>query len=391
MPRYSHISVAVPAMDELCNIPQLVAMLEAQTVQDFSLYVCVNHPDTWWNGTPFEQRVCVADTDTISLLKSVGSLDVHIIDRCTPGNGWEGKQSGVGWARKLLFEQIKKDHKSDPNELIVSLDADTYIDEDYLEKVLHTMNADPEASALAVPYYHPLSGWDDTDRAMLRYECYMRYYLIRLLKICNPYAFSALGSAMVFPLWAYQRVGGITPLQGGEDFYLMQKFCKTGRIILNTSAVVYPQGRISHRVPFGTGPAVASGLAQQREKYPFYSPEGFAQVQSTYDLLPRLYEEDLDTPMTAFMQSQMKTDDLWGPLRKNFKTRERFVNACKERLDGLRILQFLKQFPVGDAYLLGLLDECGISHNADIDFATTPIAELNQLRDHLFHLEQSLR
>ena len=38
----------------------------------------------------------------------------------------------------------------------------------------------------------------------------------------------------------------------------------------------------------------------------------------------------------------MKADDIWQPLRHNHKTRERFVRACHERLDGLRILQYIK-------------------------------------------------
>ena len=32
----------------------------------------------------------------------------------------------------------------------------------------------------------------------------------------------------------------------------------------------------------------------------------------------------------------------WQPLRENHRTQERFVGACHQRLDGLRILQYLK-------------------------------------------------
>lgn len=358
-------------------------------MRQFSLYICVNQPDNWWQGTPLEQRICIANRNTIEILQAVRDIDLHIIDRSSPGNGWTGKKCGVGWARKEALELIVQ-HR-EPDELIVSLDADTSFGEDYLERVLDTMNAHPESNALAVPYYHPLSGWEEADRCMLRYECYMRHYLANLLEISSPYAFSALGSAMVFPLWAYRRVGGITPLQGGEDFYLMQKFAKTGTIELHTDAMVYPQGRISHRVPFGTGPAVAAGIAQQQARYPFFNAEGFRAIAHTYEVLPTLYDIEADTPMTNFLCHQLKCDDPWAPLRKNYKSRQQFVHAAHERIDGLRILQFLRQFPSGDEHLAKFLDDHGLPHGEAIDFASDPIDELDQTRQSLFQLEQQLR
>ena len=247
----------------------------------------------------------------------------------------------------MLFDSIAKE--CDDNELIVSLDADTSFSNTYLESVLCAMNKHPEHSVLSVPYYHPLSNDEYDDRAMLRYEIYMRHYIINLLESGNPYAFTALGSAMVFPLWAYKKVGGITPLQGGEDFYLMQKFAKTGRVLLSCNETVKPQGRKSQRVPFGTGPAIAKGIDSMDITYPLYPAEGFDAVRETYALFFRLYTEDIETPMSDFLRQQLKTDDIWEPMRKNFKTRELFIHACSERVDGLRILQFLKTLPLRSA------------------------------------------
>jgi hypothetical protein len=216
----------------------------------------------------------------------------------------------------------------------------------------------------------------------------MRHYLLGLLRIGNPYAFTALGSAMAFPLWAYRRVGGITPLQGGEDFYLLQKFAKTGHIVRQFAEpyrshdmVVRPQGRVSSRVPFGTGPAIAKGVAAMEDSYTFYSDEGFAAIKATYDLFPALYAGDLETPMSPFLRQQLATDDLWSPLRANFKSRDLFVHACAERVDGLRILQFLKNTP---AYRLP-------PSALPVDFLHDPIALLDHYRSHLFEQEMELR
>ena len=378
MPRYAHISVAIPLLAERDNLPLMIERLRRQTYRQFTLYCCVNNLE---GGYGYEEnQTCLA------LLHEVRDLPVVVIDRSSRGCGWTGKKKGVGWARKLLFERIMEEHADD--ELVVSLDADTDFDDNYLQAVVDTMNAHPDHNAFSVPYYHPLSNDEALDRPMLRYECYMRHYLLGLLRIGSPYAFTALGSAIVFPLWAYRRVGGITPLQGGEDFYLLQKFAKTGSIVgqfvepyRGQGMVVRPQGRISSRVPFGTGPAIAKGIAAMEESYPFYSPEGFAAVKATYDLFPALYDADIDTPMTPFLCQQLATHDLWSPLRANFKSRHLFVHACAERVDGLRILQYLKNTP---AYRL-------TPASLPVDFLHDPVYRLDEYRRWLFAEEMTLR
>ena len=378
MPRYAHISVAIPLLAELDNLPLMLERLCRQTYRQFTLYCCVNNLE---GGYGYEEnQACLA------LLHEVRDLPVVVIDRSSRGCGWTGKKKGVGWARKLLFERIMEEHAD--NELVVSLDADTDFDSDYLQAVVDTMNAHPDHNAFSVPYSPPLSHDEALDRPILRYECYMRHYLLGLLRIGSPYAFTALGSAMVFPLWAYRRVGGITPLQGGEDFYLLQKFAKTGSIVgqfvepyRGQGMVVRPQGRISSRVPFGTGPAIAKGIAAMEESYPFYSPEGFVAVKATYDLFPALYDGDVETPMTSFLCQQLATDDLWSPLRANFKSRALFVHACAERVDGLRILQYLKNTP---AYRL-------TPASLPVDFLHDPVYRLDEYRRRLFAEEMTLR
>lgn len=375
---YSHISIAVPMLAERDNLPMLLERLRQQSFHNFSLYCCVNNEE---GGMGYEEN-----QECLRLLQSVNDLHITIIDKSSPGCGWMGKKKGVGWARKLLFERILEEHND--NEIVVSLDADTDFDTNYLAAVLDTMNTYSNHSAFCVPYYHPLGGNETLDRPMLRYECYMRHYLIHLLRIANPYAFTALGSAIVFPIWAYRRVGGITPLQGGEDFYLLQKFAKTGQIINNfcppydsQNKTVRPQGRVSFRVPFGTGPAISKGVENMEDSYPFYSEQGFADIKATFDAFPQLYHADTDTPMSLFLRQQLATDDLWGPLRKNFKTEALFIHACVERVDGLRILQYLKNNP---AFRLSPTE-------MPVNFLTDPVPCLNAYRNQLFAEEMTLR
>lgn len=380
-------------MAELENLPQMLEQLNNQSFQHFSVYCCVNQEE---EESLRESEVYHENQECLSLLRRTTNLDIKIIDRSSKGCGWVGKRKGVGWARKELFAAIQND--CDKNELIVSMDADTHFSSTYLESILNRLNSHPQWNALCVPYYHPLvSSLDTINRSMLRYELYMRYYLLNLLEIDNPYAFSALGSAMAFPLWAYNRVGGITPLQGGEDFYLMQKFAKTGTFGLWLNEVVEPQGRISNRVPFGTGPAIAKGIDSMEKKYPFYPLHAFEDVRKTFATMPLLYENDIETPMSSFLREQLATEDLWGSVRKNFKNKELFIHATEERVDGLRILQYLriiqKEYETENScnQLIKYCQSRGINIDDNFDFEHTPIDSINNLRNELFNLELTLR
>lgn len=391
MPLLPHISVAIPLMDELENLPALVECLNKQTYRNFSVYVCVNQPESWWEDEA-KRQICTNNADSIAFLQSVENLPITIIDRSSRGHGWPAKRHGVGYARKELFDTILQTVPDD--EIIVSLDGDTAFGKDYLESIAGQFANNPELSAIAVPYYHPFSGNVPIDRSLLRYEIYMRHYLINMLQIGNPYAFTALGSAMAFTAGAYRRCGGITPLQGGEDFYLLQKLRKTGRLSVFNKETVFPQGRESKRVPFGTGPAVAKSVAEQDASYPFYATASFEKVRQTYNLFPALYEKDIPTPMTEFLCSQLKTDDVWQPLRKNFKTVQLFVKACTERVDGLRILQFLKsehRQGTSDRNFMEFCSANGIPLPEGFSFENTDIRQIDEIRNALFEKEMELR
>ncbi len=111
----------------------------------------------------------------------------------------------------------------------MSMDGDTFYKPGYLEAVCDSLGAHPRATALSAPFYHPLGPVEEQNRALLRYELYMRHYFLNLLRIDSPYAFLALGSTISLPVWAYRKVGGISPFKAGEDFYFLQKLGQGGK------------------------------------------------------------------------------------------------------------------------------------------------------------------
>ncbi len=336
---YATVHVAIPAMGESGWLPTVLESLIREKAGKVRFWVCVNQPDAWW--TDEENRsVCLDNRDTLLYLRSLGADNLHIIDRSSPGKGWKGKQHGVGHARKLLMDTI--DRTARDTDILLSLDADSLFDPGYIQSVRDCFQSYPNALALSNPYFHQLSGDERLDRSMLRYEIYMRYYVINMWRIGSPYSFTALGSAMAMPIHTYRSIGGITPKKSGEDFYLLQKIRKAGWICQHNSHKVYPATRYSDRVFFGTGPALIKGSRGDWTSYPIYPHDLFDQVGQSYAQFPALYTRELDTPIGEFLAGHFRERDPFAPLRANARSVDHFVRACHQKVDGLRVLQFLK-------------------------------------------------
>ncbi|MBR4911300.1 MAG: glycosyltransferase [Bacteroidales bacterium] len=397
------LRIAIPAMDELDYLPvTLDALSKQDTRLPFEVYVCVNQPDEYWNH-PERQTVCKNNQKLLEFLHDYKSLTLHILDFASPGLGWKGKKTGVGFARKVLFERILSE--CDPKDIIVSLDADTTFGPYYLQSVADRFERNPEMTALSVPYYHPLNGGDEIrDKALLRYEIYMRNYAVNLLKISSPYGFTALGSAIAMRACSLKKIGNITPYQSGEDFYLVQKFCKMGGLSLFNTECVYPAGRYSDRVPFGTGPAMKLGAEGIWDSYPIYHFSFFTSIQEAYGKLRELYENKIsvmENDFLRFLQKENQKPDIWQDIRENVSDFQHFVKAFHQKADGLRILQFvrakqqqqpdLERNALYDNFHFWMPEKCPDWLMPSQHWHQYTLEQLNTLRDLLFNEEAQMR
>lgn len=394
--------VAIPAMDELQDLPLTMQDLAAQSaISNTEIFICVNQPEEYWQ-TPEKKQICNHNMLLLQWLNDHASPNLHVLDYASPGNGWTGKKLGVGWARKVLFDHILS--LANPDDIIVSLDADTRIRPHYLQSIAENFQQHPQYPAISVPYYHPLTGQEANDRAILRYEIYMRNYAINLYKINSPYSFTAIGSAIAMKAEALRKIGGITPVKSGEDFYLLQKFRKMAPISNYNEEMVYPAARFSDRVFFGTGPALIKGSQGSWESYPIYHHTLFEPIGETYQRIPELFIQDIETSFLQFLQTQMPSkngESIWQSIRQNVKDLEHFEKAFHEKADGLRILQYLRQEHAKKT----MSDERALYENLalwtpeilselpseSLSFNRLSIEQLNHLRDILWNMEQLLR
>jgi hypothetical protein len=389
------LHIAIPLLDELENIPSLLEDISRQGNVDYKVWFCVNQPDAWWQDAE-RMAVCRRNAASMDLIREQAAFPFELIDRSSPGKGWQAKKLGVGWARKTLMDAIMAEASAE--DIIISLDGDTRFESSYFETIAARMANFPKAPALSVPYYHLLSGREAEDRAILRYELYMRTYLINLFRIESPYAFTALGSAIAMRLSALRTIGGMTPKKSGEDFYLLQKLVKYRPLLQWNTQKVYPAARFSDRVFFGTGPAMIKGAAGDWSSYPVYPMALFDAINEFYQCIPELFTRNIPTPVDAVF------DDVplvWEKLRKNNPALPQFIKAVHHKFDGLRILQFLKQHPQmqqadNDRALRELMQFYAADYSMpklprDFSLKTASVDTLNTIRDYLCSIEDSLR
>lgn len=389
------IYAALPVLNEFENIGYIIDLIKDQDYSNFELIVCVNQPDEWWD-TEEKADIISNNQKTIEFLISTNDFNITVLDKSSKGKGWKGKNHGIGEARKLLFDTIME--IADDNDIILSLDADTTFSPQYFSSIVENISKNNRCTAIAVPYYHKLVENERLNRAMLRYEIYMRNYALNLWRINSPYCFTALGSAIAVPVWSCKKIGGLSPKKSGEDFYFLQKLRKSGQLLFWNEEHVYPGNRFSDRVYFGTGPAMIKGDSGDWLSYPIYHYELFDDIAKTYELFPGLFITNCNTPLDDFLQENFKEENIWDKLRDNTKNIKTFTKACHDKVDGLRILQYLKNHEKNDnrsaeENLIDFIQQ--FCTNAEIQelnlqnlsFENSPISDLNKIRDFLFAKE----
>lgn len=395
-----HIYVAIPLLDELDNIGSILHKLYLQTNKNFSVYFCVNQPDNWWNNLD-KVSVCNRNIESIKIINDyskTSNFPITIIDKSSKGNGWTDKKNGVGWARKIIIDEINYIAKDE--DIIISLDGDTDFSKDYFQSIIDNFALNSAIDTISIPYYHPLNNDNNANRAILRYEIYMRIYLLNLFRISSPYSFTALGSAIAFKIKALRKIGGFTPKKSGEDFYFLQKMVKYKPIGIYNTESVRPAARFSDRVFFGTGPAMIKGNSGDWSSYPIYPIYLFDNIKLFYSLIPTLFHSDVDTPIDNFLNHiSIDKNQLWAKLRLNNKDIEHFTKAVHDYFDGLRILQYLKFSNINgndDSNLVEFIKlmsksvACKIEIN-NFNFESSTIHQLNEIRDYLCKIENTER
>lgn len=191
-------------------------------------------------------------------------------------------KQGVGKARKIgsdwALELIIKNRISTP--IIFSTDADALLPKNYF--LIGQQNLCDQTSALLFPFSHKKPQDPLVCQAITLYEHRLRHYVQGLKFAGSPYAFHTIGSTIAVRAQSYAQVRGFPIRAAGEDFYILNKLCKVGKIKTLNSSPILLSSRVSDRVPFGTGPALKTILQDNNTIFDivnntriFYHPQVF--------------------------------------------------------------------------------------------------------------------
>lgn len=271
-------TVVVPARDEE---PGFVAQFRQVLGDDALIILIVNHQSDSATTVVAGNRRLAASAAHIP--------GVLVVEKCLP------KDEGVGLARRIgcdiALALWAEGRVRSP--WIHSTDADVFLPADYLTS---TRLASEHASALVYPFWHVAAGDKLVDQATALYEMSLRYYVLGLRYARSPQAFHTVGSALCVRAQNYAEARGVPRRQAGEDFYLLNKLAKLGRVERAQSAPIQIRSRHSDRVPFGTGPAVRRIAERLRGDRPMtvYHPEIFARLREHLRSIgdrPRAHEQ----------------------------------------------------------------------------------------------------
>lgn len=263
------------------------------------------------------------------------------------------KWAGVGLARKFGMDEALRRFNllEKPNGIIVSLDADTLVEKNYLVEIENHFNKFPKNVGATISFQHQTKGLEEKQlKGILLYEKYLLYYKNALKFIGYPNPLFTVGSAFAVTADGYIKRGGMTRRQAGEDFYFLQTLAQLGTVGEITTTAVYPSARESDRIPFGTGPAIAKWMNDETDLTKTYDFQAFVDLKQFFDIIENLFRiekksfaelvQKLPEPVRKFIQ----TDNFWEEiedLNDNCSSTDSFKTRFFHKFNALKILKFM--------------------------------------------------
>ncbi|MDX8394123.1 MAG: glycosyltransferase [Mariprofundales bacterium] len=255
------MQIIIPCFDE----PDIITVLNSITlctIPDNEIVIIIlvlNYPQVASEQARHRHEDCLQQASQFKDNITNQSIQLHIINMPAITN----KYAGVGLARKTGMDAaINLLAKKSKDNILLSLDADCHVSDDYLSACANHFIKHPKHVAAVFNFSHqlPEKKYPRHRQAMADYELYLRYNIQGNRYAECPYLFHTIGSCFAVRASAYQACGGMNKRKAGEDFYFLHKIANHGTIGEVENAYVYPSARFSNRTPFGTGVALSQRI-----------------------------------------------------------------------------------------------------------------------------------
>lgn len=258
------------------------------------------------------------------------------------------RSQGVGLARKigadfaahLVYEAMVE------CPIIFCTDADAILPSDYFSRGEKAIGLGDAAAVF--PFIHECPTDERQAQAIAMYEQRLNRYVAGLKSAASPYAFHTMGSTMALSARHYAKVRGFPKISAGEDFYVLNKLRKLGPVISLSGEPIKLSARVSDRVLFGTGPALAKILQNTDPKDApiFYDPKVFEYLRVFLSHAEARIQAgfcDVSADLDAFSQDAFYSLDK-GQLERSLALRTSIkdrIKAFHEYFDAFKTLKFI--------------------------------------------------
>lgn len=266
----------------------------------------------------------------------------------------QAKFAGAGMARKIgMDEAIRRFNAVNrPEGVIVSLDADCLVSSNYLQRIEQVFSQSKSCFAATINFRHRFEEMEDArqEAGIKMYEDYLHYYKQALDFAGFPNSIYTIGSAFAVRAGAYVKQGGMNRRQAGEDFYFLHKLTKLGQLTEITDAFVYPSGRVSDRVPFGTGAAMTKWKNFTEDLTLTYRFDAFLDLKILFDHVDSFYNvssnryTEILTSLPQSIQEYLNAvsfEEKLAEINRNSATPESFRKRFFQVFDAFHVLKFL--------------------------------------------------
>ena len=278
-------------------------------------------------------------------------LKLSYLDTSSKGCEIPLRVGGVGMARKIGMDKALRllSKSCSEKKLIISLDADTLVQPNYLSSIQNYFT--PKIKTAIVAYEHQMPEDYDGQTAICCYEIFLRYWVLGLKYAKSPWAFHSIGSTIITSTDSYLKVRGMNRHEAGEDFYFLNKLAKIGSIDYIRDTCVFPSARSSSRVPFGTGKRIERFLSGRENEYVLYDPQIFTIIAQWLEFMNNaiLIHEDeiishahrINPALKSFLVSS-RFADAWSKIRGNAKDEKILRRQFNDWFDGFKTFKLIK-------------------------------------------------
>ena len=344
------ISVIIPCYREPDILQTLESLYECRLPNsDVEVIVLINQSETAPEETKKFNKKTKAEIDNWISENPKKGLKFFAIGPVDLRKKW----AGAGLARKKGMDEAVRRFSllENPGGIIVSLDADTLIQENYFTEIENYFKNHPKNPGATIAFEHPKEELSEKHlQGILLYEKYMDYYK-NALDFCGyPYPMFTVGSAFAVTAEAYVKRGGMNRRQAGEDFYFLQNLAQMGTVGEIKSTKVFPSARLSNRVPFGTGPILQKWMEGKEDLTQTYNFEAFGDLKDFFDIKDQLYLINKQDYKLFLMKLPLSVgnflveDDFWkeiSDLNRNCSSLKSFQTRFFQKFNAFKILKFL--------------------------------------------------